>query len=214
MIVSRQKSREELLAFLEGVSSLFLVGCSACATVCKSGGEEEVYRMEEWLTSLGKQVTGSVVIDSPCNVNRTARDLRDRRAQVEEADAVMVLACGAGVHSVVLKSGKRVIGALDTLFLGNTMRNGQFGEKCSLCGNCLLNETGGICPVTLCPKGILNGPCGGMKDGRCETDPELDCAWHLIYESLKKQGRQEVFTRTVPPKDWRKKQPPGGLKVR
>lgn len=213
MIVSKQKDREELLSLLEGISKLFLVGCSACATVCKSGGEEEVFHMEEWLSAEGRKVTGSVVIDSPCNVNRTARDLRDHRAQVEEAEAIMVLACGAGVHSVALKSGKRVIGALDTLFLGNTLRHGQFAEKCSLCGNCLLNETGGICPVTLCPKGLLNGPCGGMKDGKCETNRELDCAWHLIYENLKEQGRQDIFTRTVPPKDWRKKQPPGELKV-
>ena len=214
MIVSKQKTREELLSLLEGLNSLFLVGCSACATVCKSGGEEEIFRIEEWITSLGKKVTGSVVIDSPCNVNRTARDLRNHRAQVEEADAVMVLACGAGVHSVVFKSGKRVIGALDTLFLGNTLRNGQFEEKCSLCGNCLLNETGGICPVTLCPKGLLNGPCGGMQEGKCETDQDLDCAWNLIYEHLKQQGRQEVFQKTVPPKDWQKKKPPGGLKLK
>jgi ferredoxin len=213
VIISKQKSREELLAQLDGVKRLFLIGCSACATECKSGGEEEVFQMEEGLTSLGREVTGSIVIDSPCNVNRTARDLRSQRQQVEEADAIMVLACGAGVHSVAVKSNKRVIAALDTLFLGNTLRIGKFAEKCSLCGTCILNETGGICPATLCPKGLLNGPCGGMKEGKCEVDPELDCAWHLIYEALKNQGRQDVFTRIVPPKDWRNKKHPDGLDI-
>ena len=211
MIISKQKPREELLEQLDGVNSLFLVGCSACATECKSGGEEEVFEMEEWLTSLGKEVTGSIVIDSPCNINRAARDLRSQRQQVEDADAVMVLACGAGVHSIAIKSNKRVVGALDSLFLGNIRRIGKFEEKCSLCGNCILNETGGICPATLCPKGLLNGPCGGMEEGKCETDRDLDCAWHLIYEALKQQGRKSVFTRIVPPKDWQKKKHPDRL---
>lgn len=211
MIISKQKPKEELLEQIQDVARLFLVGCSACATQCKSGGEEEVFQMEEWLTSLGKKVTGSIIIDSPCNINRAARDLRSQRQQVEEADAIMVLACGAGIHSVAIKSGKRVIGALDTLFLGNVRRIGKFEEKCSLCGNCLLNETGGICPATLCPKGLLNGPCGGMEDGKCETDRDLDCAWVLIYEALKQQGRKSVFTRIVPAKDWRKKKHPDSL---
>ncbi|MBQ7248672.1 MAG: methylenetetrahydrofolate reductase C-terminal domain-containing protein [Deltaproteobacteria bacterium] len=213
MIVSQRKSYEELLLHLEGLHTLFLIGCSACATACKSGGEEEVDRMEEWLVANGRQVTGSAVIDSPCNINRTARDLRDHRAQVDEADAILVMACGAGVHSVALKSGKRVVGALDTLFLGNIRRIGQFEEKCSICGACLLNETGGICPATLCPKGLLNGPCGGMEDGKCETDRELDCAWCMIYDRLKNEGRGGVFTRIVPPRDWQRKLPPGKLTV-
>ncbi len=208
MIISKQKPKEELLEQLEGVTRLFLVGCSACATECKSGGEEEIFQMEEWLTSLGREVTGSIVIDSPCNINRAARDLRSQRQQVDEADAIMVLACGAGVHSIAIKSSKRVIAALDSLFLGNTRRIGKFEEKCSMCGECILNETGGICPATLCPKGLLNGPCGGMEEGKCEIDRELDCAWHLIYEALKQQGRKNVFTRIVPAKDWQKKKHP------
>jgi hypothetical protein len=106
-----------------------------------------------------------------------------------------------------------VIGALNSLFLGNIRRFGQFEEKCSLCGECILNETAGICPVTTCAKGLLNGPCGGMEDGRCEADRDIDCAWHLIYERLKRQQRPGVFARIVPAKNWGKLRKPGRHKI-
>ncbi len=214
MIISEQKSREEILRCLGEMRSVFLVGCAACATACKAGGEEEIFRMQEWLAAAGKEVTGSVVIDEACHIMRAGRDLREHRSQVEEADALLVLTCGAGVQSVSGQSEKRVIGALDTLFLGNIRRFGQYEEKCSLCGECILNETAGICPVTTCAKGLLNGPCGGMEEGRCEADRELDCAWCLIFERLGKQGRQGIFDRTVPPKDWAKKPKPGRHRIK
>jgi len=213
MIISQQKNREELLLNLEGKKRLFLIGCGACATACKSGGEEEVFQLQEWLVSIEREVTGSVVIDEACHIMRAARDLRHHRDAVAEADALVVLACGAGVQSISSNTDKRVIAGLDSLFLGNIRRLGQYEEKCSLCGECILNETAGICPVTTCAKGLLNGPCGGMEEGRCEADREVDCAWHSIYERLKKQGRQGVFARPVPPKNWGKLRKPGRLKL-
>ncbi|PLX84162.1 MAG: 5,10-methylenetetrahydrofolate reductase [Desulfuromonas sp.] len=213
MIISEQKSREELLKALEGKTRLFLVGCAACATACKSGGEEEVFQMQEWLASLGKEVTGSVVIEEACHIMRAARDLRHHKLPVEEAEALLVLACGAGVQAVSSNTDKRVIGALNTLFLGNIRRFGHYEEKCSLCGECILNETAGICPVTNCAKGLLNGPCGGMEDGKCEADRNLDCAWHTIFERLKKQGRKGVFARAVSAKNWGKVGKPGRHKI-
>ncbi len=214
MIISERKPDEELLQALADQTRLFLVGCAACATACKSGGEEEVFLMQEWLASLGKEVTGSVVIDEACHLMRAARDLRQRRLQVEEAEALLVLTCGAGVQSISAGTDRLVIGALNTLFLGNIRRFGQYEQKCSLCGECILNETAGICPVTNCAKGLLNGPCGGMEDGRCEADRELDCAWHLIFERLKKQGRKGVFAHTVAPKNWGKVRKPGRHKIK
>jgi ferredoxin len=214
MIISEQKSREELQELLAGQERLFIVGCAACATVCKSGGEEEVFRMQEWLATLGKETTGSVIIDEACHIMRAARDLRQLKQQVEEADALLVMACGAGIQSISSNTNKRVIGALNTLFLGNIRRVGQYEEKCSLCGDCILNETAGICPVTNCAKGLLNGPCGGMEEGKCEADREIDCAWNLIYERLKKQNRKGVFARTVPPKNWGKVPKPGRHKIK
>jgi len=213
MIISAQKTKEELLKAIGDKSRVFLVGCAACATACKAGGEEEVFRMQEWLVSIGVEVTGSVIIDEACHIMRSARDLRQNRAAVEEADALLVLTCGAGVQSISSNTEKRVIGALDSLFLGNIRRLGQYEEKCSLCGDCILNETAGICPVTNCAKGLLNGPCGGMEDGKCEADREIDCAWHLIFERLKAQGRKGVFRLTVPPKDWGRRRKPGRHRV-
>jgi ferredoxin len=214
MIISEQKSKEELQGILEGKDRLFLVGCAACATACKAGGEEEIFKMQEWLISAGKEVTGSVIIDEACHIMRAGRDLRQHRSQVEEAEALLVLACGAGIQSISSSTEKRVIGGLNSLFLGNIRRFGQYEQKCSLCGECILNETAGICPVTTCAKGLLNGPCGGMEDGQCEVDREIDCAWHLIFERLKKQGRQGVFRRSVQPKDWGKVRKPGRHKIK
>lgn len=214
MIISEQKSKEELLLALDGFERLFLVGCAACATACKSGGEEEVFRMQEWLTSLGREVTGSLIIEEACHIMRAGRDLRQHRLAVEEADVLLVLACGAGIQSVSSSTDKRVIGGLNSLFLGNIRRFGQYEEKCSLCGDCILNETAGICPVTNCAKGLLNGPCGGMEEGRCEADRDKECAWNEIYQRLKKQGRPGVFARTVPPKNWGKVLKPGRHRIK
>lgn len=214
MIISEQKSPEELLAALDGLQRLFLVGCGACATVCKAGGEEEIFRLQEWLQEQGREVTGSMIVDEACHILRSGRDLRQHRAEVAAADALLVLSCGAGIQSISTNTDQRVIGGLNSLFLGNVRRVGQYEEKCSLCGDCILNETAGICPVTNCAKGLLNGPCGGMEEGRCEADRELDCAWHLIYERLKRQGRKGVFARPVPPKNWGKVKKPGRLKIK
>lgn len=213
MIISRQKDKHDLLRHLDGKHKLFLVGCGACATACKAGGEEELFQMQEWLALHQREVTGSLVIEEACHIMRAARDLRQHRAAVEEADALLVLTCGAGVQSISSNTEKRVIGGLDSLFLGNVRRLGQYEEKCSLCGDCILNETAGICPVTTCAKGLLNGPCGGMEEGRCEADRERDCAWLLIYQRLTRQGRRGVFARVVPTKDWSHRHQPGKHRV-
>lgn len=209
MIISTPKGREELEALLQNYRSLFLVGCGACATVCKVGGEDEIFATQEWLEETGREVVGSMVLEEACHIMRSARELRRYKAQVEEADALLVLSCGAGVQSISNCIDKRVLAGVNSLFLGNIRRFGEFEEKCSLCGDCILNETAGICPVTNCAKGLLNGPCGGMEDGHCEVDERRECTWIKIHERLEKQQRLGVFDRTVEPKDWSKKFTPG-----
>jgi ferredoxin len=213
MIVSRQKPLEEILAKLEGASRVFIVGCAKCATVCKAGGEEEVWQMQENLTAAGLEVTGSIVIDEVCHMLRTGRDLRSRKEMVDDAQAILVMACGAGVQSVSSVATVRTIAALDTMFLGNIRRLGQFEQKCSLCGECILSMTGSICPVTVCPKGLLNGPCGGMENGMCEIDREAECAWKQIFDRLSAQGELGRLKNSIPAKDHAKKRRPGRLKV-
>ena len=158
MIVSTQKPLEQIVSALDGGSRVFIIGCSKCATVCKSGGEEEGFRMQEALADAGKEITGTIVIDEICHMLRTGRDLRSRQEQVNQADFLLVLSCGAGIQSVAEASEKKVVAGTDSKFLGNIRRFGQFEQRCSLCGDCRLNETGGVCPVTVCAKGLLNGP--------------------------------------------------------
>jgi len=211
MIISHIKPLESILSALDNSRSVFIVGCAKCATVCKSGGEEEVWQMQEALISSGREVTGSIIIDEACHMLRVGRDLRGKQQMVDDADALLVMACGAGIQSVAAAVPKKTVAALDSMFLGNIKRFGQFEQKCSLCGECILSETAGICPVTTCPKGLLNGPCGGMDAGRCETDSEAECAWAQIFAKMAESGSHKNLTETIPPKNYAKIPKPGKL---
>ena len=204
MIISQQKPFEEIFISLGENKRVFLIGCGLCATLCQSGGEEQVMEMKERLIEAGKEVSGHVVIEAVCHILNSKKALAVHKAVLKETDVILVMACGAGVQTVSELKKIPVVGALDTLFLGNVKRFGQFEERCSLCGECILNKTGGICPVTSCAKGLLNGPCGGMHDGKCEIDPERDCAWVKIYDRLEELGQLETFGEIFAPKDYSK----------
>jgi hypothetical protein len=167
--------------------------------------------MQEELTAAGKEVTGTIIIDETCHMLRTGRDLRSRKEQVEEAEFLLVLSCGAGIQSVSEASDKKVVAGTDSKFLGNIRRFGQFEQRCSLCGDCRLNDTGGICPVTVCPKGLLNGPCGGMEDGNCEVERTNRCAWVTIYERLERQDRVDDLKQETAARDFGLKRHPHRL---
>jgi len=204
MIVSKQKPFVEIQKSLEKEKRIFLVGCAICATVCRSGGREEVLEIEKKLRSLGKKVTGSVVLQYACHTLNTRATLLLHNDEVEKADAILSLACGVGTQSLAECTTKPVHPGLDTLFVGHIKRFGQFEERCALCGECILDSTGGFCPYARCPKEMLNGPCGGAVDGKCEVDKKSDCVWVLVYERLKKMGREKELLRYHPPKDFRK----------
>jgi hypothetical protein len=169
--------------------------------------------MVEWLLEQDKDVTGSVIIDEACHLMRASRELRHHKHAVHEADALVVLACGSGVQSLSSNVEKRVVGGLNSMFLGNVRRFGQYEEMCSLCGDCILNETAGICPVTACHKGLLNGPCGGTNNGMCEIDSSIDCAWTLIYNRLKQIGRLDLMRTTCKPKNFHAMAKPGKVDI-
>jgi len=189
MIVTQPKLIGEILENLNGAKDIFVVGCAACATKCLTGGDKEVAILVEELKKHGKEVTGSVVLDTPCDMRIAKRDLSKSEA-VAVADAVVLLACGAGVQAVEKVIDKKLVPALNPVFVGTMERLGVSFEFCSLCGDCMLASTGGICPVTRCAKSLRNGPCGGAVKGKCEADPERDCAWVLIYEkTMKTEGR-------------------------
>lgn len=204
MIITEQKPFEEILGFLEGEEKVFVVGCELCATLCQTGGEEQVKEMKARLEAEGKTVTDWIVLNPACHILEAKRGFREKREAVNSADSLLVMACGNGVQGVREASGKLVHPALNTVFLGVIQRFGQYEERCSLCGECLLDITGGICPITRCSKGLLNGPCGGAKDGKCEVDPEKDCAWELIYKRLADIGKLDKMREIQAPKDYSK----------
>ncbi len=187
MIITRKKEREALLAMLRGVRRAALVGCASCAAACQTGGEKELAETKAFLEAQGIQVLATVLPEECCHKMLVKRDLKALRGL--ELDAVVCLACGDGVQTVADNVVLPVYPANDTLFLGQVERVGIFHEYCRMCGDCVLGATGGICPVTRCAKGLVNGPCGGQKDGKCEVNPENDCAWILIYRRLEQLGK-------------------------
>lgn len=213
MIITAQKKFEDILKNLESVTKVFLVGCGECSTTCKSGGEAEVLAIKEKLEKQGKTVTGFVIPDAPCVAAQMKSALAKNIKAVKESEAILVMACGLGVQSV--KANDRferlILPGCDTLFAGAVDSQGVFQELCSACGECVLELTGGICPVTRCPKGLLNGPCGGMNKGKCEVDKDRDCAWVLIYDELKKKGKLDQFSKRQPVKNYSKTTKPRKL---
>ena len=203
MIVTKQKPLEEILEMTEPYEKLFIVGCGKCATVCQTGGEKEVEAMVE---NLKDKITGFAVPEESCDLRLTRRDLRPHKEELAESEAVLVMNCGAGVQTVADYTGKIVLPALDTMFIGSMERIGRFYDRCKACGECILDETGGICPITRCAKSLLNGPCGGQVEGKCEVgEYEDDCAWVLIWKRLKEQDRLDLFMEFRPPRDNSKK---------
>ncbi len=216
MIISKLKDKKEILRMLEGSEKIFILGCSDCATTSKSGGEEEVRSIGEFLLKNNKKVVGQFVSEPPCIEAKAKLSLIKNRKEIEEADTLLVLACGLGAQVVdaSLRKKKKVISGTDTLFAGAVFgKAARFVEFCSLCGECLLDKTVAICPYTRCSKGLLNGPCGGSKNGKCEVDREKDCAWILIYKKLKEQGREDKLLEIIPPKDFSKKTKPSALEL-
>jgi ferredoxin len=204
MIITRQKSFEEIVEALSGDTKIFLAGCTECATVCKTGGEPELKQMKEKLENAGKQVTGVVILEPACNLVEAKKAYQKNKEAVTSSDSILAMSCGNGTRTALEGFKKPVRVANDTLFLGQVSRAGYFQENCSMCGECILNETGGICPLTFCPKGLLNGPCGGYSDGKCEVNRENDCAWVMIYEKAKEQNRIDKIKPARAAKDWSK----------
>ena len=213
MIITEQTPWKDLLDSLKGYAKIFLVGCGECATTCKTGGEDELLKMKGQLEAHGKTVLGMCIPGAPCVAAQIKTELAKNMKLLRQAEAVLVLACGLGTQSVKDNDrlGLVVLPGCNTLFGAVMDARGNFYEKCSLCGECVLDVTAGICPITLCPKGLLNGPCGGMDKGKCEVDKERDCAWVLIYKELEKRKKLDELKKIQKPKDFKKATKPHNL---
>lgn len=215
MIISEKKPMEEVLGFLKNAEKIVLVGCNQCAATCKSGGEEEVVKMKEDLEAEGKKVLGYTILDPACNLLKSKKDLKSLKEELKEADAVISLACGDGTQTIVKNLKKTpVYPGNNTMFIGETKRVGEFEEACKACGECELGWTGGICPVTMCAKGLINGACGGAKNGKCEVSPENECAWIKIYERLNDIDQLDNLLEMRPMKDYSKQNNPRTLSLK
>ncbi|MDD4938731.1 MAG: methylenetetrahydrofolate reductase C-terminal domain-containing protein [Candidatus Omnitrophica bacterium] len=213
MIITEQKPFVELIDNLKGYTRIFLVGCGECATTCKTGGEAELLKLKGQLETEGKTVLGMTVPKAPCIASQIKTELAKNMKFLRQAEAVLVLACGLGAQSVKDNDrlGLVILPGCNTLFGAVVDAQGNFCEKCSLCAECVLDITGGICPITLCAKGLLNGPCGGMDKGKCEVDKEKDCAWVLIYKELEKKNKLSGLKKVQAPRDFKKSLKPRKL---
>ena len=203
MIVAQRKSIPELVDILKGKRKILVLGCGTCVTVCLAGGEREVsiissaLRISSRLHDLGLEVE-ELTIERQCDnifIEKAAE-------AIARNDVVLSLGCGAGVQAIAERYNKPVYAGLDTEFIGILEERATWTEKCIACGKCVLHEYGGICPVTRCAKRMLNGPCGGSREDRCEVRADRPCAWQLIYQRLKTIGELDRLKVVKGPKNW------------
>lgn len=190
MLITELKPRETIES-LVGERKVFIINCHGCKEVHFS--EKEAIEMEKELSESGN-VTGVITTDYICNPDNMKLRLEKHKSEIEAADMILVLSCGVGVQTVAeYFEEKRVCAACDTYSLPGHQGVTPLEYKCDQCGECYLNLTGGICPITACSKSLVNGQCGGAKHGKCEVDSEMECGWERIYRRLEAIGRLDVL---------------------
>lgn len=205
MIVGNQKSIAEIKQILAPYSKVMILGCGTCVKTCFAGGEDEVAVLASALR-LAFKLDGKAITIEEQTVERQCEDefIQESASGVARNEAVLSLACGAGVQAMARRyKSSPILPGVNTTFMGVLEKPGLFTEECSGCGDCMLATFGGVCPFTRCAKKLLNGPCGGSQNGHCEVNPDTDCAWHLIIERLQTLGQMHVLRTYIPPKNWR-----------
>jgi ferredoxin len=206
MIVAEIKPFGEIKDMLKDYNKIFVIGCGTCVTVCLSGGERQVELLASALR-MARKIEGNEITIGERTISRQCDpefvdQIKDEAIQY---DAVLSMGCGAGVQVIAERlKNIPVLPAMNTIFIGASDGEGNFLEMCAACGDCILSLTGGICPVARCAKQLLNGPCGGAQDGKCEISPDIPCAWNLIIERLSKSGNLHKLERIFPLKNWGK----------
>ncbi len=204
MIVAERKTIPELMDILQGHQKVLVLGCGTCVSVCLAGGEREVSIISSALRIASRAKGLGLKVDE-LTIERQCDNIFIEQAAeaIEKNEAVLSLGCGAGVQAIAERyASKPVYAGLNTKFLGILEERGVWTEKCAACGSCVLSEFGGICPVTRCAKHMLNGPCGGSREDRCEVRTDRHCAWQLIYKRLKGIGQLDRLKPIELPKDW------------
>lgn len=204
MIIAERKPLEQIFKMLEPYKRVGVLGCGTCVTVCMAGGQKEAEELAALIELNAKKEKRDLTAEAFTIERQCEFEFIDQVAErLKNYDIVLSLACGIGVQTLVEHLPElRVLPGLNTKSMGYPVEQGVWVERCLGCGDCVLDLTGGICPVTRCAKSLLNGPCGGSAEGKCEISKETDCAWHLIHDRLKSLGRLPVLAEIQPPKDW------------
>ena len=215
MIVAEQKPLGEIKQMVLGYSKVLVLGCGTCVTVCCAGGEKQVGVLASAL-HMATRLAGKEIEFLKATVQRQCEyEYNEAIANLlPEVDAVLSLACGIGVQTINEQFPELpTLPGLNTKFLGQPTEQGVWEERCQACGDCMLGTTGGICPISRCAKSLLNGPCGGSRNGVCEVDPNTPCAWQLIYDRLTALGTRELLLELNDMKDWRTNRDGGARKI-
>jgi ferredoxin len=215
MITAERKPIDEIRAMIAPYKKVLVLGCGSCVAECAAGGEKETGMLASTLRMANKMEGKEVLIQEKTLDRQCVKDFVILLDDViDQYDAVLSLGCGAGVQAVAeMFSEIPVLPALNTEFLGETRDQGLWVENCLGCGDCMLDDFGGVCPLARCSKQLLNGPCGGSKDGKCEINPEVPCAWQAIIDRLDRFGSLDRLEQIYPPKDWSRKQGGGPRKI-
>ena len=216
MIIAEQKPIDEIIRSVEPYKRLVVSGCGVCVTVCMSGGEKEALRIASLLRLSAKDAKKDVHISVTTPFRQCDMEFLDGfEEEMEEADCILSMACGAGVQFMAEKfPDKVVLPGLNTTFIGVNRDLGYWTEMCQCCGSCILEKTGGVCPVSRCSKSIFNGPCGGSANGKCEIDENTDCAWQLIYDRMKRIDQLNKLLDLEDIRDWSSSRDGGPRKMR
>ena len=215
MIVADKKPIEEIIEELGAHEKILILGCNECVTVCEAGGKKEVGILASALRMYFLNQERDVKVDEETLQRQCDHEyLEEIRDRVDQYDAIVSLACGVGVQFTAEKYfSTPVYPGVNTCFMGATEDRGLWTERCQGCGQCILARTGGICPISRCAKRVMNGPCGGSTDGKCEINKEVICAWQLIVERLKALDRFDDYEELSPLKDWSTDRAGGPRKV-
>ncbi len=205
MITGDLKPLEEIVDSISEYRKILVVGCGGCVSVCMTGGDRQARSLARELARTRHHKEDPPAFETDTIQRQCEPDwLASYFSVPEGVDAILSLACGAGVQTMAeIFEPLPVLPALNTTFLGALTERGQWAEMCRGCGDCVLAYTGGVCPVARCAKSLFNGPCGGSQGGSCEIDTWAPCAWALIYARLKKRNKVHLIMNIKTQKDWR-----------
>jgi len=204
MIVGKLKPLDEIIESIAPYNSILLLGCGGCVTVCHAGGEKEVDLLADQLELHAELHNRKITISRGMAERQCDREFVELlKEEIKKVDAVLSIGCGAGVQTIAsVYPAKPVIPGLNTRFIGAQVDQMKWAERCIGCGDCTVGNFAGLCPVARCSKHLLNGPCGGSSDGKCEVNSEIECIWDMIIEKLTKEGKLEKLMVMAPARNW------------